>query len=77
MVDLPDPDRPVKKTVNPWLCRGGWLRRNSFATSGNVNQPGMSLLSDSRLRSSVPDRLSVRVPSGTSSTGAYESPAST
>ena len=23
IVDLPEPDKPVKKTVNPFLCNGG------------------------------------------------------
>ena len=56
MVDLPEPDSPVKKTVKPCLWRGGWVRRSSPATSGKVNQSGMSSPSCSRRRSSVPER---------------------
>ena len=77
MVDLPDPESPVKKTVRPCRSRGGWLRRNSSATSGKVNQDGMSLPSARRWRSSVPERSSVRVPSETSSIGRYASRSST
>ena len=77
MVDLPDPDNPVKNTVNPCWWRGGWLRRSSATTSEKVNHSGMSLPPASRPRSSVPDRLSVRAPAGTSSTGTYESLSST
>ncbi len=69
IVDLPEPESPVKKTVNPWRWRGGWVRRSSFATSGKVNHSGTSRPSASRSRSSVPEMLSVRTPSGTSSTG--------
>src|SRR5207248_6390693 len=41
IVDLPAPERPVKKTVTPCLCRGGKLRRSSCTTSGYVNHAGM------------------------------------
>ncbi len=68
-VDLPEPDRPVKKTVNPWRWRGGWVFRSSLATSGKVNHSGISRPSASRSRSSVPDRVSTRAPSSTSSSG--------
>ena len=40
MVDLPEPERPVKNTVKPCWWRGGWVRRSSSATSGKVNQAG-------------------------------------
>jgi hypothetical protein len=34
MVDLPEPESPVKKTVKPCCARGGKRRRNSPTTSG-------------------------------------------
>ena len=34
MVDLPEPERPVKKTVSPCLCFGGWVLRSSAMISG-------------------------------------------
>ena len=77
IVDLPAPDRPVKKTVKPWLLRAGWLRRSSRATSGKVNQSGIGRPRRSRRRRSLPEIDSVRSPSFTSSTGSYESRFST
>ena len=77
IVDLPDPDSPVKNTVKPCFARGGYERRSSVATSGKVNQDGMSLPCCRRSRSSVPEMFSVRAPSGTSSTGKYASLSST
>ena len=60
IVDLPEPDRPVKKTVNPCLWRGGCVRRSSATTSGNENHAGISAPSCRRRRSSVPEMSSVR-----------------
>ena len=47
MVDLPEPDKPVKNIVNPFLCKGGLAFFNYFITSGNENHSGIikSLLS--------------------------------
>ena len=42
MVDLPEPERPVKKTVKPCRWRGGWVRRSSSTTSGKENHSGIS-----------------------------------
>ena len=70
-VDFPALGSPVKKTVNPCWLRGGWVRRNSAITSGNENQGGTSRPSLSRARSSVPERLWMRAPAGTSSSGTY------
>ncbi len=77
MVDFPAPERPVKKIVIPCLCLGGRLLCSSAATPGKENHLGISLPSASRLRSSVHEMLSARVPSGTSSTGTYLSRSST
>ena len=41
MVDLPEPDKPVKNIVNPFLCKGSLAFFNSFITSGNENHSGI------------------------------------
>ena len=46
MVDFPEPEKPVKKTVKPCLERGGLVRRNSLTTSGKENHSGISRPSD-------------------------------
>src|SRR5690606_41117869 len=38
MVDLPDPDSPVKNTVKPCFARGGEVRRSSATTSGKRSE---------------------------------------
>ena len=55
IVDFPDPESPVKKTVKPCLLRGGKERRSSWITSGKLNQSGISSPSIKRRRISVPD----------------------
>src|SRR4030095_3809541 len=57
IVDLPAPERPVKNTVIPCLCRGAKVRRSSRAISGKVNQAGISLPSLKPRRSCVHARL--------------------
>ena len=42
MVDLPEPEKPVKNTVKPCLARGGRVRRSSCTTSGKENHSGIS-----------------------------------
>ena len=44
IVDLPDPDRPVKNTVTPRIHDGGACRSSSAATSGNVQAARASAL---------------------------------
>ena len=68
-VDFPEPERPVKNTVNPWRRSGGELRCNSRRTSGKVNQEGISRPSARRRRSSVPEMSKTCEPAGTSSSG--------
>ena len=77
IVDLPEPDKPVKNTVTPCAERGGYERRSSAATAGGVNHAGSSLPSFSRRRCSVPEMFSTREASGTSSSGMYSSRFST
>ena len=55
MVDLPEPDKPVKNIVNPFLCKGSLAFFNSFITSGNENHSGIIKSLSSLLRNSVPD----------------------
>ena len=69
IVDLPEPDRPVKNTVNPCLCRGGCDLRSSSMISGYENHSGISSPSRRRRRSSVPEILSACMPGLTSSSG--------
>jgi hypothetical protein len=71
IVDFPDPESPVKKTVNPCCARGGRDLRNSATTCGKLNHSGMSKPSDRRRRSSVPEIFSTVQPSSTSSAGSY------
>ena len=59
MVDLPEPESPVKNTVKPCLERGGEVRRSSFTTSGNENHSGISSPSRRRRRNSVPEMLRI------------------
>ena len=40
IVDLPEPDSPVRKITRPRSLRGGRARRSSAATAGGVNQAG-------------------------------------
>ena len=54
IVLLPEPLRPVKKTVKPCRARAGWLRRSSFTTLVYENQLGISVPRARRSRSSVP-----------------------
>ena len=70
-VDLPEPERPVKKTVKPWFPRGGFDLRSSSTTDGKENQSGISIPSCSRRRSSVPEMSRMVIPSSTSSRGSY------
>src|SRR3569623_1683265 len=42
IVDLPEPERPVKNNVKPCLDRAGKWPRSSAITSGNENHAGMS-----------------------------------
>ena len=57
MVDLPDPEKPVKNTVKPCFERGGRVLRSSDTTSGKENHSGISKPSARRRRSSVPEML--------------------
>ena len=69
IVDLPEPESPVKNTANPWRARGGELRRSSRSTAGNVNQAGSSIPCCKRRRCSVPEMSTVFAPAGTASSG--------
>ena len=69
IVDLPDPEKPVKNTVKPWRDRSGLVRRSCLTTSGKENHSGISRPSRRRRRNSVPEMSSTLAPSGTSSTG--------
>ncbi len=60
MVDLPDPESPVQKTVNPWESRPGRRRRSSRTTPGKLNHSGISRPSARRLRTSSPVMLRTR-----------------
>ena len=73
IVDFPEPDKPVKNTVNPCCARGGYDLRSSVATSGKVNHSGISRPCASRSRSCVPEMFAVCTPSGISSSGMYSS----
>ena len=71
MVDLPEPEKPVKNTVKPCFERSGLVLRSCVTTSGKENQSGISSPSRRRRRSSVPEMSRTVEPSGTSSTGKY------
>ena len=55
IVDLPEPDKPVKKTAKPCLCNGGFVFFNSAITSGKENHSGILRSLLSLLLNSVPD----------------------
>src|SRR5215469_9878018 len=69
MVDLPDPDRPVKKTASPRSARGGRARRSSRATFGGANQAGTSAPESSSAPSSEPVSSSRSAPGSISASG--------
>ena len=71
MVDLPEPDKPVKNIVNPFLCKGGLAFFNSFITSGNENHSGIIKSLSSLLRNSVPDISTILELLGTWLIGTY------
>ena len=50
IVDFPDPESPVKKTVKPCLLRGGNERRSSWITSGKLTSQGSPCPSIKRRR---------------------------
>ena len=67
VVDLPAPDKPVKKSVKPCSNRGLCVRLSSASTSGKVNQSGIFSPWFRWRRSSVPDTDIILAPLGTSS----------
>lgn len=71
IVDLPEPDKPVKKTAKPCLCNGGFVFFNSAITSGKENHSGILRSLLSLLLNSVPDICTTLEFLGTSLIGTY------
>ena len=75
MVDLPDPDSPVRNSTNPRSDRGGRARRSSRATAGGMNQDGTPVPVSSRSASSPSARPVRSVPDSISDSGRHTSAA--
>ena len=73
MVDLPDPDNPVKKIASPRSARGGRARRSSRATLGGASQPGTSAPESSSAPSSEAVSSPCSAPASISASGRHTS----
>ena len=67
MVDLPEPEKPVKNTTRPRCRRGGRTRASSLATAGGVCHSGSGKPRSSRSSISAGVIASRRLRGGMSS----------